>query len=108
VINVTVWNEYSHHQKEGDIIEAYPDTMHNAIRDFLKTDDEINVKTAVLQDEEQGLSQEVLDNTDVLIYWAHCLHNEVTYETAARVRDSVQKGMGVIFLHSAHLAKPFQ
>lgn len=108
MINVTVWNEYCEHQREGAILKAYPNGMHNTIKDFLQTDDEINVKIALLEENDEGLSQEILDSTDVLVYWAHRLHDKVSDETAARVRDSVQKGMGVIFLHSAHLAKPFR
>ncbi|MDD6735001.1 MAG: ThuA domain-containing protein, partial [Clostridiales bacterium] len=45
--------------------------------------------------------------TDVLIYWAHVGHAEITYEEANRVKEAVLKGMGIIFLHSAHASRPF-
>lgn len=108
MIRVTVWNEYGDYQTEGDVKKAYPETLHGAIKNFLQTDEEITVKTAVLDDEDYGLSQEVLDNTDVLIWWAHLRHREIPDEVAFRVVESVQKGMGAIFLHSAHRAKPFR
>jgi trehalose utilization protein len=46
--------------------------------------------------------------TDVLIWWGHAAHGEVSDEIAARVCDAVWGGMGVIFLHSAHFSKPFK
>lgn len=108
MIRVTVWNEYGDYQKEGDVLKAYPETLHGAIKNFLDADEEISVKTAIQDDEDCGLSQEVLDNTDVLIWWAHVRHGNVSDEAAFRVVEAVQKGMGVIFLHSAHMSKPFR
>jgi trehalose utilization protein len=61
-----------------------------------------------LDDPECGLTQEVLDDTDVLIWWGHMKHNEVPDEVVTRVKESVLKGMGIIFLHSAHHSKPFR
>ena len=52
--------------------------------------------------------QEVLDDTDVLVWWAHVAHDQVPDEIAFRVRDAVWKGMGFIGLHSAHPSKPMQ
>ena len=57
---------------------------------------------------ECGLTQEVLDDTDVLVWWAHVAHDQVPDEIAFRVRDAVWKGMGFIGLHSAHPSKPMQ
>jgi len=107
MIRVTVWNEYMHEVTEERVREIYPNGIHNTIADFLRSD-EIEVRTATLNDEECGLSEEVLKNTDVLIWWGHMRHNAVPDEIAVRVRDEVQKGMGFIALHSAHLSKPFK
>lgn len=107
MIRVLVWNEYMHEKNEEDVKEIYPNGIHNAIADFLRCDD-IEVKTATLDDEGFGLTQEVLDNTDVLIWWGHVLHDDVPDEVAMRVRDAVLCGMGAIFLHSAHHSKPFK
>lgn len=106
MIRVTVWNEFLHEKEEAKVAAIYPNGIHNAIADFLRSDD-ILVRTATLDDPECGLTKEVLAQTDVLIWWAHCGHNKVSDEIAARVRDEVIKGMGFISLHSAHLAKPF-
>lgn len=44
---------------------------------------------------ENGLSEEVLDNTDVLIRWGHCAHDKVSDEVAIRVKNRVLDGMGL-------------
>lgn len=66
------------------------------------------MRTATLEDEECGLTEEVLNHTDVLIWWAHCRQDRVPDKIAFWVRDAVLKGMGFIALHSAHRSKPFQ
>jgi trehalose utilization protein len=106
-IRVTVWNEYRH-EKHSDVVKAiYPDGMHNAIAEFLRTAD-FEVRTATLDDPDCGITAEVLDNTDVLIWWGHMCHHEVPDHVAQMVRDAVLKGMGMIFLHSGHHSKPFR
>lgn len=107
MIRVTVWNEFVHEKTDERVKPIYPDGIHKAIADFLKCD-EIEVRTATLDDEECGLTEEVLKNTDVLIWWGHMRHQMVPDEIAARVRDEVLKGMGFIGLHSAHHSKPFR
>lgn len=108
MIRVTVWNEYCH-EKTQDVVKAiYPEGIHSAIADFLGKEDDIEVRCATLDDEECGLTQEVIDNTDVLIWWGHMKHNMVPDEVAERVQNAVLKGMGAIFLHSAHHSKPFK
>lgn len=107
MIKVTVWNEFHHEKLEEKVAEIYPEGIHKAIADFLQSDD-ICVRTATLDEDECGLTEEVLKDTDVLIWWGHMRHNLVPDEIAARVRDEVLKGMGFIGLHSAHHSKPFK
>ncbi len=107
MIKVTVWNEFCHERTEEAVKKIYPEGIHKAIADFLASD-EISVRCATLLDEECGLTQEVLDDTDVLIWWGHMKHHEVPDTVAARVRDSVLKGMGFVVLHSGHHSKPFR
>ena len=58
--------------------------------------------------EENGLPQEVLDNTDVLIWWGNAAHDAVKNEVAERVVHRVNDGMGLICLHSSHMSKVFR
>ena len=106
-IKVTVWNEYGDDQKKPAIAGIYPNGMHITIADFLNKDENIQARTAVLADNEHGLSEAALDDTDVLIWWGHSLHDKVEDKIAKRVVERVQRGMGIIFLHSAHKSKPF-
>ena len=107
MIKVTVWNEFYNEKTKEIVRKIYPDGMHNVIADFLRCDD-IEVRTATLDQEECGLTEEVLKNTDVLIWWGHTKHNDVPDEIAMRVKEEVLKGMGFIALHSAHHSKPFK
>ncbi|MBP1587265.1 MAG: ThuA domain-containing protein [Clostridia bacterium] len=108
MIRVTVWNEFYHEKVSEAIGQIYPDGIHGAIAGFLSKDENLSVRTVTFDDPEYGLSDEVLDSTDVLIWWAHVLHHKVPDEVARRVQDRVLKGMGFIPLHSSHMCKPFQ
>lgn len=107
-IRVTVWNEFRHEKIHEEVARVYPNGIHNAIAEYLKKQPDIEVKTATLDEPEHGLTQEVLDNTDVLIWWGHMAHNEVKDEVVERVYNRVLNGMGLIVLHSGHLSKIFR
>ena len=55
-----------------------------------------------------GLTDEVLENTDVLFWWGHVLHGEVDDAIVAKVCDRVLQGMGLVVLHSGHFSKVFK
>lgn len=108
MIKVTIWNEFYHEQHSEKVRAIYPKGIHGALAEFLETDEELQIRTATLYDPECGLTQEVLDDTDVLIWWGHMRHGMVPDEVAERVAHAVVKnGMGMVFLHSAHKSKPF-
>lgn len=105
---VTVWNEYIHEIEMEEIAKIYPRGIHNCIADFLR-DAGYDTKTAVLKQPEHGLTKEVLDETDVLIWWGHMAHHKVADEVVERVHEYItMKGMGLIVLHSGHGSKIFQ
>ncbi|WP_394171761.1 ThuA domain-containing protein [Guptibacillus hwajinpoensis] len=106
MLNVTVWNENRHEQKSEDVRSVYPNGIHGAIAEFLKEDFE--VRTATLDEPEHGLSEEVLNSTDVLLWWGHIAHEEVSDEIVGRVHQRVLDGMGLIVLHSGHFSKIFK
>ena len=107
MIKVTVWKEFVHEKTDPEVKKIYPNGIHSVVAEFLKCDD-IEVRTATLDDDECGLSEEVLKNTDVLVWWGHMKHASVPDEIAERVHNEVLKGMGFIALHSAHHSKPFK
>jgi trehalose utilization protein len=74
----------------------------------LKESADFAVRTATLDEPENGLPEPVLMKTDVLIWWGHTAHEEVDDATVNRVHGRVLHGMGLIVLHSAHFSKIFK
>ncbi len=102
-INVTVWSE-----SEG-ALGAYPDGIHSAIADFVqKTGEFGEVRTATLNMPQHGLTEEVLNSTDVLVWWGHKYHRLVEDAVVESICRRVYDGMGLILLHSAHASKVFK
>ena len=106
-MKVTVWNEFYHEKKKPQILEMYPGGLHEYIASFLR-DDDIEVRAVTLDDECQGLPDEVLDDTDVLIWWGHVKHGDVDDALVERIQNRILGGMGFIALHSAHNSKVFK
>lgn len=106
-MKVLVWNENRHEKIEPKVTEIYPGGLHEYIAGILRTDD-IEVKTATLDDENCGINEDVLKETDVLIWWGHMCHGEVPDEVVDLVQKYVLEGMGLILLHSAHHSKIFK
>ncbi len=107
-INVTIWNEFRHEKTEEAVKALYPDGIHAAIKSFLDVNEDMNVRTACLDDPDQGLPDEILETTDVLLWWGHMAHREVSDALVEKIRARVFTGkMGFVPLHSAHKSKPF-
>ncbi len=108
-IRVTVWGENRHEQLEPEVAERYPTGMHGAVAEGITSNlhEKVHVRTATLDDPEHGLTEEVLAETDVLTWWGHAAHDEVSDEVVDRVHRHVLEGMGLIVLHSGHWSKIF-
>lgn len=112
-IGLTVWNEYRQEREETDVYDekaanVYPDGIHEAIADHFREQEEFDVETATLDEPKHGLTEKVLDRTDVLIWWGHVAHEEVENEIVEKTYERVLDGMGLIVLHSAHASKIFK
>ncbi|MBR6740097.1 MAG: ThuA domain-containing protein [Clostridia bacterium] len=105
-IKVTIWNEFYHEKVNDRVKSIYPEGMHACLKEGLACDD-FEIRLADLDMPEHGLTEEVLNDTDVLLWWGHCRHDAVSDEVANRVVAHVRNGMGFIPLHSAHYSKPF-
>lgn len=109
VIRVTVWNEYLHEKMDPRVAEIYPKGIHNAIAEYLKKQPGLEVRTATLEEPEHGLTDDVINSTDVLIWWGHMAHDRVSDKVVDKLyRRIVLEGMGLIVLHSAHFSKIFR
>lgn len=106
-MKITVWNEFAHEKTDEAVKAIYPDGIHACIAAFLR-ENGYDVKTATLDMPEHGLTQEVLDDTDVLFWWGHMRHGDVSDEVVERVYRRVMDGMGLVVLHSGHASKIFQ
>jgi trehalose utilization protein len=104
---VTVWNEYRHEREHDEVREVYPDGIHAPLAETFEARG-FDVRTATLDEPEHGLTETVLDETDVLTWWGHLAHDEVDDEIVERVVTAVRDGMGFLPLHSAHFSRPFR
>ena len=109
MINVTIYNEFVHEKKDDHVASIYPVGIHGAIAEYLNEQAEIGtVRTGTLAEPEHGLTQAVLDDTDVLMWWGHLAHDKVDDGVVERVHKRVLEGMGLIVMHSGHHSKIFR
>ena len=102
-IRVMAWSERS------EPAEIYPDAINGALLQMLSHEKGIVATAANLADPGQGLAEEALRNTDVLIAFGHRHHKVVSDENVDRiVRRVEQDGMGYLPIHSSHYARAFQ
>ena len=108
MIRVTVWNEFLHERENAVVRDLYPDGIHETIAGALRREAGIEVATATLDQPEHGLTADRLAATDVLVWWGHKAHGQVTDAVVERVAQRVWEGMGLIVLHSGHFSKIFK
>src|SRR5690242_12639121 len=106
-INVTIWNEYRHEKESKIVADIYPEGIHGAISKGIAGRG-FNIRVATLDEPEHGLTNEVLAGTDVLVWWGHKAHKEVSDEIVDRVQRRILDGMGMVTLHSGHHSKIFK
>ena len=107
-LRVTVWNEFRHEKTDPAVKDIYPDGIHTVIAGHLD-EQGFSVGTATLDEPEHGLTEAVLAETDVLVWWGHLAHDEVSDVIVDRIYARVTTdGMGLIALHSAHYSKIFR
>ncbi|HEY2586417.1 MAG TPA: ThuA domain-containing protein [Tepidisphaeraceae bacterium] len=103
-VRVVVWDEQQPEQKQ-----AYENFLGNAIADYLKGRPGFTVRSVAFSDPEHGLSADVLDHCDVLVWWSHFRTNpQITRPEARKIVDRIEAGkLSMITLHSAHWSEPF-
>jgi trehalose utilization protein len=109
-LRVTVWGENVQEQTVPRVHEIYPDGMHETIARGLRQQlgDDALIRTATFDQPQHGLTEAVLDDTDVLTWWGHVAHDRVDDRVVERVHKRVLLGMGLIVLHSGHASKIFK
>jgi trehalose utilization protein len=109
-IRVLVWNEYFHEREDAHVASLYPRGLHETIADGLREllGSDAEVRTATLDEPDHGLALDVLEATDVLLWWGHRRHRDVRDDIVERVQRRVLDGMGLLVLHSGHMSKIFR
>jgi trehalose utilization protein len=105
---VTVWNEGKHEKSNPKLAAVYPTGIHGALQEGL-TAAGYDVRVALLDQPEHGLTDDVLNSTDVLTWWGHMAHGDVADAVVEKVFNRVvNDGMGLIVLHSGHFSRIFK
>lgn len=107
-MKITIWNEFRHEKSNEAVKAIYPDGIHMAIAKAFAGCEDIEIRTATLDEPEHGLTDAVLASTDVLYWWGHCAHGEVADAVVRKVQQRVLEGMGLVVLHSGHFSKVFK
>lgn len=107
-IRVTIWNEFEHEKHNEKVRRIYPEGIHQTLADEIGQYPGFTIRTATLEEPEHGLSESVLEETDVLVWWGHRAHEKVDDAIARRAQRHVLAGMGLIVLHSGHFSKLFK
>jgi trehalose utilization protein len=102
-IRVVIWDERQPRQKQ-----AYENFLGNEIAEYFRGLKGLVVQSVGLDDREQGLSEDILNNCDVLIWWGHLRHKEVLPEKGIEIVKRIVSGsLSLIALHAAHWSTPF-
>ena len=101
-VHVLIWDERQPRQAE-----AYDNFLGNELAERMKGDD-FEIRSVWIEDPQQGLEAGNLEWADVIVWWGHVRHSDVTEENAKRVLEYVRQGkLDLVALHSAHWARPF-
>ena len=101
---VVVWSEGTAPK------DVYPHDINGTIAEGLrKSLPDWEVVLASIDDPDQGVSDESLGRTNVLMWWGHQRHAVVRSEVVEAIFKRVHEdGMGFISLHSSHFSKPYK
>lgn len=102
-IRVVVWDEQQPQQKQ-----AYPRFLGNQIAAYLRSRSDLKVQSVRLDDPNQGLSDAILDQSEVLVWWGHVRQDRISERKAQQIVARVKTGkLSLLPLHSAHWSMPF-
>jgi trehalose utilization protein len=101
-VRVLCWSERT--EREA----VYPEGINGAVAQALQEAGGFATRVANLADADQGLHEDLLGWADVLVWFGHLKHRDVTEDNVQRiVRHIKERGLGYIPLHSSLGARPF-
>ncbi|HXC38656.1 MAG TPA: ThuA domain-containing protein [Burkholderiales bacterium] len=101
---VTVFSEDTPQPQPEAYARAYPRGIHQSLAAPLRARG-LAVRDALWSQPEHGLSDDVLAQTDVLVYWEHIAAQKTDEDVVTRLHRRVLGGMGLVALHSAAVSK---
>jgi len=107
---VVVWSEGTANVDPASK-KVYPNDINTAIAEGLAplASQGWQILKASINDPDQGLRDDLLNSTAVLIWWGHKRHGDVSDDLVNKITQRVKDGnMGFIGTHSCHFAKPFK
>ena len=106
-MKITVVCEHNAAMDSEEGKKAYPAGMAESIAAFLR---KAGNEVQTVRIDEKGadaLTDEIIEGPDVMFWWGHIYHDAVADVVVQKVVDRAHRGMGMVFLHSAHKSKPF-
>lgn len=108
-MRITIYNEGRDERRKPEVLKLYPKEIGGVLKEIVQELDQVEVlKICSSFEEDCGLTEELLNETDVLVYWSHGGNDEFPDHIAGRIHDYVLRGMGFVVLHSALGAKAFK
>lgn len=107
-IRLLIFNEFIEEFTNKAMRKLYPNGIHQHFIEKFTGDTQLQISTATFDEPDHGFSSEKLSQTDVIVYWSHIKNEEFRDEIVDRLYHAIEQGIGIIFLHSAHMAKIFQ
>lgn len=107
-MKVTLVCEYNPSMDSDEGKKAYPEGLNVCLADLLKA---AGHEVTMIRLDETGahdFTDEIIANTDVMFWWGHWYHLAVDDGLIAKIADRALRGMGMVFLHSAHDSKMFK
>ncbi|HQC54418.1 MAG TPA: ThuA domain-containing protein [Clostridia bacterium] len=108
-MNVTIFNEYHEKQRKGKAARFYPNGIHIELKKYLNVESsDLNITTITQEDPGNGFTKELLDNTDVLVWWSDVWNEQVLNDVVTNVTKRVKEGMGLVALYGANQSRVFK
>ena len=107
-MNVTVVCEHNASMDSQEGKRAYPEGLGVCLQEMLREAGCAVTLVTIGENGADALTDEIIDGTDVMFWWGHWHHLKVSDEVVNKVADRALRGMGMVFLHSAHDSKIFK
>ncbi len=108
-MKLTLVCEHNEGMNSAEAVAAYPEKMEVYLADFYRKNGyDVTLITLDKDSDGSDLTDEILESTEVLVWWAHWHHGNIRDDVAFKVVARVNRGMGFCVLHSGHHCKPFK